>query len=157
MTTKFNKVLIIDDNKEILIALRIFLRKYFHEIVTINKPTLLHHNLSENTFDVIILDMNFKAGDNTGNEGLYWLTEILKIDQEALVICITAYGEIQLAVKALQAGAMDFIEKPWDEEKLIASILRLAKLKKSNEKLNRLNSFIWSVKFIHYPKYSSSN
>lgn len=140
MKSKFDKVLIVDDNKEILVALKIFLRKYFKEIITLESPANLHFQLSQSSFDLIILDMNFRSGDNSGNEGLYWIREILKSDPDALIICITAYGAIQLAVKALQKGAMDFIEKPWDEEKFIASILRVARMRENSKKIKQLEN-----------------
>ena len=138
MEQKLNKILIIDDNEEILIALKIFLRKYVQEIFTLNTPTNLHSTIQNHDFDLIILDMNFKTGERIGNEGLFWLNEILKIKPESIVICITAYGAIKLAVKAIQNGAADFIEKPWDEEQFLTAILRASKLKESNKKLNLL-------------------
>lgn len=138
MNQKLNKILIIDDNEEILIALTIFLRKYVHEIITLNAPQNLHNTIENHDFDIIILDMNFKAGERTGNEGLFWLSEILKIKPESIVICATAYGAIQLAVKAIQNGATDFIEKPWDEEQFLAVILKAGKLNESKKKLNSL-------------------
>ena len=138
MEQKLNKILIIDDNEEILIALKIFLRKYVREIFTLNTPTNLHSTIQNHDFDLIILDMNFSTGENTGNEGLFWLNEILKIKSESIVICITAYGAIKLAVKAIRNGAADFIEKPWDEEQFLTAILRASKLNESNKKLNLL-------------------
>ena len=138
MEQKLNKILIIDDNEEILIALKKILRKYVQEIFTLNTPTNLHSTIQNHDFDLIILDMNFKAGERIGNEGLFWLNEILKIKSESIVICITAYGAIKLAVKAIQNGAADFIEKPWDEEQFLTAILRASKLKESNKKLNLL-------------------
>ena len=139
MEKKYNKVLIIDDNEEILIALKIFLRKYFNEIHTLNSPSNLHYNVGQNSFDLILLDMNFKTGDSSGNEGLYWLKEILKINPDAVVICITAYGAVNLAVNAMQQGAADFIEKPWNEENLLAAILRAARLNETKKQLNKLS------------------
>jgi len=139
MEKKYDKVIIIDDNEEILVALKIFLRKYFKKIQTLNSPSNLFQNVASNDYDLILLDMNFKAGDRTGNEGIFWLNEILKINSNACVICITAYGAINLAVKAMQAGATDFIEKPWEEELFLASILRAAKLNESKKQINKLS------------------
>jgi len=135
----YEKVLIIDDNEEILIALKIFLRNYFQEIYTLNSPSNIHHTIEQHDFDLILLDMNFKAGDRSGNEGVFWLREILKINPEAIIICITAYGDVLLAVKAMQNGATDFIEKPWNEEHLLASILRAAKLNSTKKQLVKLS------------------
>jgi len=139
MEKKYDKVIIIDDNEEILVALKIFLRKYFNKIQTLNSPSNLYQNIASNDYDLILLDMNFKAGDRTGNEGIFWLNEILKINSNACVICVTAYGAINLAVKAMQAGATDFIEKPWEEELFLASILRAAKLNESKKQINKLS------------------
>ncbi len=134
----YNKILIIDDNKEILTALKIFLRNYFKEIFTLSSPVQLYEMLDKHAFDVIMLDMNFKAGKSSGNEGLFWLGEILKKDSNLSVICITAYGEVGLAVQALKAGAVDFIEKPWKEELLLAAIMRAAKLSDSQQTIKKL-------------------
>lgn len=139
MEKKYDNVLIIDDNEEILIALKIFLRKHFKEIQALNSPSNIHYTLKSKDFDLILLDMNFKAGDRSGNEGIFWLNEILKINPEALIICITAYGDIQLAVKAMREGAIDFIEKPWNEEHLLASILRAAKVNETKKQLIHLS------------------
>ncbi len=138
MKQKLNKILIIDDNEEILIALKIFLRKYVHEIFTLNAPTNLHHTIQNHDFDLIILDMNFKSGARTGNEGLFWLSEILKTKPDSIVICVTAYGAVKLAVQAIQNGAADFIEKPWEEEQLLTTVLRASKLYESNKKVRLL-------------------
>jgi DNA-binding NtrC family response regulator len=138
MNQKLNKILIIDDNEEILIALKIFLRQYVNEIITLNAPPNLHNTIENHDFDLIILDMNFRAGERTGNEGLFWIGEILKIKPDSIVICVTAYGAVQLAVKAIQNGAADFIEKPWDEEQFLAAILRAGKLNESKKRLNSL-------------------
>jgi DNA-binding NtrC family response regulator len=139
MEKKYDKVIIIDDNEEILVALKIFLRKYFDEIQTLNNPSNLHHCVSTIDYDLVLLDMNFRSGDRSGNEGIYWLNEILKINPNATVICITAYGAINIAVKAMQSGASDFIEKPWDEELFLASILRAAKLNENKKQINKLS------------------
>ncbi|MGM0406960.1 MAG: sigma-54-dependent transcriptional regulator, partial [Bacteroidota bacterium] len=91
--------------------------------------------IERSVYDLILLDMNFKSGDRSGNEGLFWLKEILKINPDAIIICITAYGAVHLAVKAMQLGATDFIEKPWNEEHLLASILRAAKLSETKKQI----------------------
>lgn len=140
MKKKYDKVLIIDDNEEILIALKIFLRNYANEIFTINSPKILKSTLIEHNFDIIILDMNYKIGSRSGNEGLYWLNEILEVRPESVVICITAYGEVKLAVEALQKGAADFIEKPWDEEQFLTAFLRAGKLSESKKKITELKN-----------------
>lgn len=133
-----NNLLIIDDNREILIALKILLRPYFRTIHTATEPQVVHQLMEEETFDLILLDMNFNPGKHSGKEGLYWLEQILQKDAQASVMCMTAYGAVKLAVEAMQAGAVDFIEKPWDEEKLIASILRAQNFSKTRRKLQTL-------------------
>jgi len=131
---KKGKILIVDDNEELLIAFRFFLSKHFDVIDTIKSPNLIHESLRKETYDIILLDMNFSAGINTGNEGFYWMKQILEKDPTASVVLITAYGDVELAVNAMKEGAADFIQKSWDEEKILSTILsaytlRLSKLK----------------------------
>ncbi|MFH1213866.1 MAG: sigma-54 dependent transcriptional regulator [Candidatus Neomarinimicrobiota bacterium] len=136
---KYNaKILVVDDNEEILIALRLCLGNHFQEVHTEKNPDLIPWQIQNTRFDVILLDMNFKAGINTGNEGLYWLREILKHDPAAVIIFMTAYADIELAVRAIKEGATDFIEKPWDEEKLLARLLSAYKLRQSRLEIGRL-------------------
>jgi DNA-binding NtrC family response regulator len=130
------KLLIADDNDGILKSLSFILRQEFEEVTTMKNPAKFASLLQSGTFDVILLDMNFSAGINTGNEGLYWLKEIIKADPDAVVILITAYGDIELAVKAMKEGATDFIQKPFDPVKLVSTVksgyqLRLSKLQVS--------------------------
>lgn len=143
---KSGKILVIDDNKNVLSALRILLDTYFEEVTLLSSPNMLLTALKEKNPDVILLDMNFSAGINTGNEGLYWLSEIKKVDAELPVVLFTAYADIELAVKALKEGASDFVVKPWDNTKLLATLnaalsLRLSRkeVKKLKEKQNVLN------------------
>lgn len=137
--TKGN-LLIVDDNPEALIAIEMYLDKHFTEIRTARNPNLIPHLVSTINFDVIILDMNFSAGISSGNEGLYWLREILKIDPHAAVIFITAYGDIELAVKGIKMGAHDFITKPWENEKLLATVNAAFKFRKSKLEIINLKS-----------------
>ncbi|RPH34198.1 MAG: sigma-54-dependent Fis family transcriptional regulator [Bacteroidales bacterium] len=128
------RILIIDDNQQILESLQMLLKYEFKEIVCKQHPSEIVEKLVVNPFDVILLDMNFKNPNNTGKEGLFWLCEILKRDPLAVVILITAYGDISLAVQAIKDGATDFVTKPWDSDKLIITLknaleLRLNKLK----------------------------
>ena len=125
------RLLIIDDNAELLFALQLFLNTHFEKIDTIKNPNLLLSKLEEQEYDVYLLDMNFKAGVNSGNEGLYWMNRILEFDSNACVILITAYGDVELAVKAMKEGAVDFIQKSWDESKILSTLLSAVKLRKS--------------------------
>jgi len=134
MKTKTGKILVVDDNDYVLKTINQLLKYECESVTTIKNPNQIHSVLSKESFDVVLLDMNFKAGVNTGNEGLFWLDEILKIDKNAVVIMITAYGDIELAVKAIKNGATDFITKPWDAEKFITTVLNAIKLSQSKRK-----------------------
>jgi len=118
-------ILIVDDNKSILSALEILLTPVFGEITSISNPNLIPAELKKRDFNLVVLDMNFSAGVNTGNEGIFWLNKIKETNPAISVVMITAYGDIDTAVRALKAGASDFVLKPWDNEKLLAT-LRLA-------------------------------
>ncbi len=132
------KILIIDDNKSVLSALEILLQFEYKHIKTISNPNQISslHNLSD--YDIVALDMNFSAGVNTGNEGLFWLREIKKKAPHTSVIMMTAYGAVDLAVKALKEGATDFILKPWNNEKLLATIKSAFLLRKSRKEVQEL-------------------
>ena len=105
---KKNKILVVDDDKQVLKTLEFLLETEYERVSTINNPNLIPTELRSEKFDVILLDMNFSKGQNTGNEGFYWLNRILKADPDAIVILITAYGDVELAVRAIQDGATDF-------------------------------------------------
>jgi DNA-binding NtrC family response regulator len=132
------RILIIDDNQSVLDSLKLFLKYKFGEIKTLSNPNQITSLISRQTFDVILLDMNFSAGVNSGNEGLYWLSEIKKRLKDIPVLMITAYGDSELAVKAIKLGAFDFIEKPWNNEKLLATVNAAFELRKSNLKVKEL-------------------
>ncbi|MEE4197422.1 MAG: sigma-54 dependent transcriptional regulator [Bacteroidales bacterium] len=132
------KILVVDDNENVLKSLKLILRNEFELVETIKNPNQLHGLLTTKPFDIILLDMNFTAGVNTGNEGLYWLSEALKINPDFVVIMLTAYGDIELSVEAMKRGATDFIVKPWDNEKLIATIKTGLKLSRSKQEVKTL-------------------
>lgn len=134
------KLLIIDDNKGILNSLELLLRSDFSEIKTIGNPNLINAELERTDYNVVLLDMNFRSGINSGNEGLYWLKEIKKRSPLTEVVMITAYGDIELAVKSLKEGAFDFIIKPWDNSKLKATLSAALRLSSSNDQVGRLKS-----------------
>ena len=131
MPTKSGRILIVDDNPSILSSLEQLLKFDFEEIKTLTNPNLLISLIKTNAYDVVLLDMNFKAGINKGDEGFFWMKEILKNDPLAVIILITAYADIELAVKAIKEGATDFIAKPWNPAKLIATLKSAVQLKKS--------------------------
>jgi len=132
------KLLIVDDNKSILSALEILLQEEFDEVKTIANPNQLPSLIESNEFDLVLLDMNFSAGVNTGNEGLYWLSRIRDIKPDLEVVLFTAYGDVELAVKALKQGAADFVLKPWDNEKLKATLQNVFKLQQSKKEIKKL-------------------
>jgi DNA-binding NtrC family response regulator len=125
------KVLIVDDNQSVLTALEMLLQSEFDEVYTLKNPANLITSIQQNQVDVILLDMNFKAGINTGNEGIHWLRRIYETDSTISVVLITAYGDVELAVKAVKEGAFDFILKPWDNTKLISTLNAALKLRTS--------------------------
>jgi len=132
------KLLIVDDNKSILSALEILLQDDFEEVKTIASPNQLPSLLETGDYDLILLDMNFSAGVNTGNEGLYWLSRIRELRPDMEVVLFTAYGDVELAVKALKKGAADFILKPWDNEKMRATLRNVYKLQQSKKEIKQL-------------------
>ncbi len=134
------KLLIIDDNQGILNALKLLLKTEYESVKTISNPNQLYSELEKSEPDVILLDMNFRAGVNTGNEGLFWLREIKNKAPMVEVVMITAYGDIELAVRSLKEGAADFVLKPWDNEKLKATLDAACRLRKSNLEISHLKS-----------------
>ncbi|HUV01711.1 MAG TPA: sigma-54 dependent transcriptional regulator [Bacteroidales bacterium] len=138
MQNQKGNILVVDDNKSILSALDILLTSEFQSVTLISNPNLILATLKKNDFNLVILDMNFSAGINTGNEGLYWLERIKETNPEVSVVMITAYGDIDIAVKALKAGASDFILKPWDNEKLLATLKLAIQLDLSKKEVKHL-------------------
>ncbi len=137
---KTGKILIVDDNTDILFALRLLLKKHFELVHTQPNPEKIPALMASVNYDVILLDMNFTKDANSGKEGFDWLAKILKIDQQAVVIFITAYGDVGNAVKAIKLGALDFITKPWQNEKLLATISSAVKLRKSKNEITQLKN-----------------
>jgi DNA-binding NtrC family response regulator len=132
------KLLIVDDSKSILSALEILLQDDFNEVKTIASPNQLPAFLETGKYDLVLLDMNFSAGVNSGNEGLYWLSRIREMRPDVEVIMFTAYGDVELAVKALKKGAADFIQKPWDNEKLRTTLRNVFQLQQSKKEIKEL-------------------
>ena len=133
-------ILIIEDNKDVQRTLQLLLEDLPAAITCISNPEQVKKMLKEQSFDLILLDMNFSAGINSGNEGLYWLREILQEDPEMVIILMTAYGSVDLAVKAIKEGAIDFVMKPWDNEKLMSTIMAGLKLNQRNRALLKSES-----------------
>ena len=125
------RLLIVDDHKQVLKALIQLLEPEFEKVTGIANPNQITSLMNREEPDVVLLDMNFSAGVNTGNEGIYWLNRILKSDPSAVVVMMTAYADADLAVRALKEGATDFVVKPWDNNKLIATLQTAVKLRQS--------------------------
>lgn len=131
-------ILIVDDNKNVLLALEMLLAPEYNKVSCISNPNLLLSELQSNSYHLVLLDMNFKAGVNTGNEGLYWLQRIKENHPDISVVLITAYGDVELAVKALKAGATDFVLKPWENQKLLATVKSAIELSLSKMEIEGL-------------------
>ncbi|HAN76672.1 MAG TPA: sigma-54-dependent Fis family transcriptional regulator [Bacteroidales bacterium] len=138
MNKKEGRILAVDDNVDILFALRLLLKQHVEKIETLESPEILPELLQKEDFDVILLDMNFTKDASSGKEGFYWMEKILEIDPAAIIIFITAYGDVENAVKAIKLGATDFVHKPWQNEKLIATISSAIKLRKSRKEVDSL-------------------
>ena len=137
---KAGKILVVDDNEDVLRAARMFLKRHFLQIDTETNPELLPTLLRNESYDVILLDMNFTKDVSSGKEGFFWLDKILEIDPSAAVVLITAYGDVDTAVKAIKEGATDFVLKPWENEKLLATVLSAMRLRHSREEVSQLRS-----------------
>ncbi len=138
MIKKAGKILVIDDNEDILFALKLLLKPHVELVVTSSDPNDIPTLMGKESFDVILLDMNFTQDAISGQEGFFWLDKILEIDPAAVVLFITAYGDAEKAVRAIKAGATDFILKPWQNEKLIATISSALKLRESKHEVDKL-------------------
>ncbi len=134
----FGKILIIDDDEDVLLAAKFLLKKHAHEVIIEKNPKKIPFLLNHDTYDVILLDMNFSKDITSGKEGFYWLSQILEKDPKAVVILITAFGDVEMAVKALKEGATDFVLKPWQNEKLLATISSAIKLRHSYQEVDKL-------------------
>lgn len=137
---KYGKILVVDDNEDILFSIRLLLRQHVEKVVTENDPHAIPALLKKEEFDVILLDMNFTKDAISGQEGFFWLQKILDIDPTSVVLFITAYGDVERSVRAIKEGATDFILKPWQNEKLLATINSALNLKKSKRELAQLKS-----------------
>lgn len=131
---KQGTILVVDDNKGILTAVQMLLGTCFEKVITISTPNKIKTTLHDEEVDVVLLDMNFSAGINTGNEGLFWLSEIKKEDASLQVVLFTAYADIDLAVRGIKEGAADFIVKPWDNAKLIETLQSAYSIRVANRK-----------------------
>ena len=136
--SKHGKILIVDDNEDLLKAAKMYLKRHFAHVDVEKNPEALPGLMNQEDYDVILLDMNFTKDVSSGSEGYYWLEKILSIDPSAVVVLITAYGDVQMAVKAIKAGATDFVLKPWENEKLLATLYSSMRLRQSRDEIETL-------------------
>jgi DNA-binding NtrC family response regulator len=134
------KILIVDDDADVLESARMFLKQQFSTVTIEENPQKIRDHLKVQDYDVILLDMNFKKGVNDGEEGFYWLSQIRETDTDVVVILITAYGEIDLAVKAMKNGATDFVLKPWKNQKFLGTINAALQLREARKEVVKLKN-----------------
>jgi DNA-binding NtrC family response regulator len=127
------RVLVVDDNEDILSAARLLLKRHFTSVQTLADPRQLATLVRRNSFDILLLDMNFAAGADDGKEGLARLSEVLEIDPQAVVVLVTAHGDVELAVEAMKKGAADFVTKPWENDRLLATLMAALNLRRSRQ------------------------
>ncbi|WP_186756394.1 sigma-54-dependent transcriptional regulator [Echinicola salinicaeni] len=133
------KILIVDDNEDLLFAAKMLLKKYAKEVTIEKDPRRIPFLVNNNSYDVILLDMNFTEDTTSGKEGFHWLKQIKEIDPKSVVILITAFGDVEMAVQALKEGATDFILKPWQNEKLLATLTAASRLKESYNQVDSIS------------------
>lgn len=148
MATQEGNILIVDDDEDILIAGKLLLKRHYRQVDTCPDPAEISGLMEKTAYAAILLDMNFGPGKSSGSEGFYWLKEILRKDEDAVVVLITAHGGVDVAVEAMKMGATDFISKPWQNEKVVATLSASVKLRQSRseaEKLKQTNSALVEV------------
>ena len=132
-------ILAVDDDPDVLTAARLLLRQHFDRVLTTEDPEQIESLMATTPIDVFLVDMNFAIGRNTGAEGLQWLGKILSLDPDAVVVLMTAFGDLNVAVQAMREGAADFVLKPWQNDKLVATLSVAAKLRQTRAKVNALS------------------
>ena len=137
--TRRASVLVVDDDPDVLKAARLLLRQHFARVETSEDPAEIEALMKKSPIDVFLLDMNFAIGRNTGAEGLHWLGQILALDPDAVVVLMTAFGDLNVAVQAMRDGAADFVLKPWQNDKLVATLSVAAKLRQTRARVNALS------------------
>jgi len=140
MSTTDGNILVIDDNADVLFSVKMLLKGHFKNITTTTDPKKITTLLNTGEFDVVLLDMNYSGSDTSGREGMYWLERIMELDHPPQVVMLTAYGTVDLAVQALKKGATDFVMKPWQNEKLIATLQSVHELGKSKKEVRTLRT-----------------
>jgi len=138
MSDRDGTILIVDDDEDILTAGKLLLKRHYGEIITCNDPERVPDLMARQSFDAILLDMNFGPGESSGRQGFQWLKSILEIDPQAVVVMITAHGGVNVAVEAMKQGATDFIAKPWQNEKVVATLSASVKLRRTRSEAEAL-------------------
>ncbi len=138
MPSETGKILIVDDDPEVLLAAELVLKRRFPTVITANTPASIESLLAQHSFDVILLDMNFTAGATSGEEGIHWLKMAHRLAPDSKVVLMTAYGGVNEAVLAMREGAADFVVKPWDNAKLIATMMSVAQLSRADREVKQL-------------------
>lgn len=133
-------ILVVDDDSDVLTAARLLLRKHCSRVLTTEDPTQIETLMRTESIDVFLVDMNFAIGRNTGAEGLHWLNRIMELDPDAVVILMTAFGDLNMAVRAMREGAADFILKPWQNDKLLATLSVAAALRKTRTTMSAMSA-----------------
>jgi len=151
---KQGKILIVDDNEDLLKAAKMFLKRHIAQVDLEKNPESIPALMANEDYDVILLDMNFTKDVSSGSEGYYWLEKILQIDPSAVVVLITAYGDVQMAVKAIKAGATDFVLKPWENEKLLATLFSAMRLRETLDEVQTLKIKNQEINQVINEKYS---
>ena len=134
------KILVIDDDLDVLQSARIVLKQYFQKVVTESNPDHLNYFITNDHFHVILLDMNYAPGETSGKEGFKWLKQILALNPSQEIVMVTAYADVRLAVEAMKQGAADFVVKPWDNEKLIATLTAAFRHSQSKSQIRELKN-----------------
>ena len=142
MTTMkpLGNILVVDDDEDVLVAANMFLKRHADLVQIETAPQALPALLANESFDLILLDMNFAQDVSSGKEGFYWLKKILELDPSTVVVLITAYGDVEMAVRAIKEGATDFVMKPWQNEKLLATLSAAITIRRSRRQVDRLRS-----------------
>ena len=140
MSKSSGNILLADDDEYVLLSLKLLLEPHFQSVATTNNPERIPAMFDREQFDVVVLDMNFRQGDTTGNQGLFWLKKILSLNPDTQIILLTAYAEIHVAVESIKEGALDFIVKPWQNEKLLATVKTANMVSQEKKKVKQLRS-----------------
>lgn len=138
MEKQDGNILIVDDDQAVLYTARLILKQHFTHVQTEGSPSQIAKHLAQQAYDVLLLDMNFAQGKTSGEEGLFWIRQVRELDPKVQIVVTTAYGDIELAVTAMKEGAVDFLTKPWEKEKLVATVTSVCQLSRSKGEVEKL-------------------